>query len=59
MKKWFVGVMFLCVLIIPFATGVLAEENSESTKDIVDTAVDAGNFKTLAVALEKAGLVDF
>lgn len=26
-------------------------------KDIVDTAVGAGDFKTLAVALEKAGLV--
>ncbi|MFA9560168.1 fasciclin domain-containing protein [Evansella sp. AB-rgal1] len=58
MKKWFIGVMFLCVLIIPFATGVLAEESIESKKDIVDTAVDAGNFKTLATALEKAGLVD-
>ena len=27
-------------------------------KDIVDTAVAAGNFNTLAAALEKAGLVD-
>ena len=27
-------------------------------KDIVDTAVSAGDFKTLAIALEKAGLVD-
>jgi uncharacterized surface protein with fasciclin (FAS1) repeats len=27
-------------------------------KDIVDTAVAAGEFKTLAAALEKAGLVD-
>jgi uncharacterized surface protein with fasciclin (FAS1) repeats len=27
-------------------------------KDVVDTAVAAGDFKTLAVALEKAGLVD-
>jgi uncharacterized surface protein with fasciclin (FAS1) repeats len=27
-------------------------------KDIVDTAVAAGDFKTLATALEKAGLVD-
>jgi uncharacterized surface protein with fasciclin (FAS1) repeats len=27
-------------------------------KDIVDTAVAAGDFKTLAVALEKAGLID-
>ena len=27
-------------------------------KDIVDTAIGAGDFKTLTVALEKAGLVD-
>ena len=27
-------------------------------KDIVDTAVAAGDFKTLAVALEEAGLID-
>jgi uncharacterized surface protein with fasciclin (FAS1) repeats len=27
-------------------------------KDIVDTAVAAGDFKTLAVALQKAGLID-
>jgi uncharacterized surface protein with fasciclin (FAS1) repeats len=27
-------------------------------KDIVDTAVAAGDFKTLATALQKAGLVD-
>ena len=30
----------------------------EPTKDIVDTAVGAGSFKTLAKALEVAGLVD-
>jgi len=27
-------------------------------RDIVDTALDAGNFKTLAAALEKAGLLE-
>ena len=27
-------------------------------KDIVDTAIAAGDFKTLAIALEKAGLID-
>ena len=31
---------------------------NKSTKDIVDTAVAAGNFKTLAAALQAAGLVD-
>lgn len=29
-----------------------------SSKDIVDTAVDAGSFKTLTAALQAAGLVD-
>ena len=31
---------------------------STQAKDIVDTAVAAGNFKTLATALQAAGLVD-
>ncbi|MBL0421973.1 fasciclin domain-containing protein [Ramlibacter sp. AW1] len=31
---------------------------SAQAKDIVDTAVAAGDFKTLAAALQKAGLVD-
>jgi uncharacterized surface protein with fasciclin (FAS1) repeats len=30
---------------------------SAQAKDLVDTAVDAGQFKTLAAALDKAGLV--
>src|SRR5689334_25133734 len=34
-----------------------AGEKAE-TKDVVDTAVAAGNFKTLAAALKAAGLVD-
>jgi uncharacterized surface protein with fasciclin (FAS1) repeats len=32
--------------------------NKEATMDIVDTAVNAGSFKTLAAALKAAGLVD-
>ena len=35
-----------------------AQAGSTATKDIVDTAVDAGSFKTLATALQAAGLVD-
>ncbi len=31
---------------------------SAQAKDIVDTAVAAGNFKTLATALTAAGLID-
>jgi uncharacterized surface protein with fasciclin (FAS1) repeats len=37
------------------ATGVFAAGH---TKDIVDTAVDAGSFTTLVAAVEAAGLVD-
>ena len=39
------------------ATIVLAAASAQA-KDIVDTAVSAGEFKTLATALQKAGLVD-
>lgn len=35
-----------------------ANAGSMAKKDIVDTAVAAGNFKTLAAALQAAGLVD-
>lgn len=35
-----------------------AAEPAAATKDIVDTAVAAGSFKTLAAALQAAGLVD-
>jgi transforming growth factor-beta-induced protein len=38
--------------------GVLAGPKPEPAKDIVDTAVAAGSFKTLAAALQAAGLVD-
>ena len=37
---------------------VAATNSRASAKDIVDTAVDAGSFSTLAAALQAAGLVD-
>ncbi len=43
-------------LIIAAAIGAAAF--AVQAKDIVETAVAAGNFKTLAVALQAAGLVD-
>lgn len=47
---------FACLLTLAtFATGSLA---AAEKKDIVDTAVAAGSFKTLAAALGAAGLVD-
>lgn len=42
-----------------FACGLTASAGGMShKKDIVETAVDAGQFKTLTAALEAAGLVD-
>jgi uncharacterized surface protein with fasciclin (FAS1) repeats len=40
------------------ATAIAAAAVSAQAKDIVDTAVAAGTFKTLATALQAAGLVD-
>jgi uncharacterized surface protein with fasciclin (FAS1) repeats len=40
-----------------FAAALAFSALTAQAKDIVDTAVAAGDFKTLAVALEKAGLV--
>jgi uncharacterized surface protein with fasciclin (FAS1) repeats len=40
------------------ATEPLARKAGSATVDIVDTAVAAGSFKTLAAALQAAGLID-
>jgi uncharacterized surface protein with fasciclin (FAS1) repeats len=40
------------------ASTVLAMHDHKAAKDIVDTAVAAGSFKTLAAALQAAGLVE-
>jgi uncharacterized surface protein with fasciclin (FAS1) repeats len=39
-------------------TALAAAALTAQAKDIVDTAVAAGNFKTLATALQAAGLID-
>jgi uncharacterized surface protein with fasciclin (FAS1) repeats len=50
--------MFIGVVAVGLsATTVKATDNHEK-QDIVDTAVAAGSFKTLAAALEAAGLVE-
>jgi uncharacterized surface protein with fasciclin (FAS1) repeats len=52
-----VGALGLAVVMA--GTGIAAEQaRAAQTKDIVATAVAAGNFKTLAKALEAAGLVE-
>jgi uncharacterized surface protein with fasciclin (FAS1) repeats len=40
------------------SVAAFAAQASSAAKDIVDTAVAAGNFKTLATALQAAGLVE-
>jgi uncharacterized surface protein with fasciclin (FAS1) repeats len=49
-----------CIIgVAAFSAGPLAaEEKPAATKNIVETAVAAGSFKTLAAALTAAGLVD-
>lgn len=47
------------VLIIPFALAACAsQQEASSEKDIVDTAVEAGQFNTLVAAVQAADLVD-
>src|SRR5450432_3804147 len=56
-----VRVTFLAVaagLVLSLSLGAFAGPKEASKKDIVDTAVAAGSFKTLAAALQAAGLVD-
>ena len=57
MKK-FTFVLLSLLMVLTFTTGAFAAENPSGKKDIVDTAVAAGSFTTLAAALEKAGLVE-
>ena len=45
-------------LVSLLAVMAFAANGAENDKDIVDTAVDAGNFGTLAAALKAADLVD-
>ncbi|HVI76889.1 MAG TPA: fasciclin domain-containing protein, partial [Candidatus Acidoferrum sp.] len=48
----------LALTLALLALSLNAAAGSMGKKDIVDTAVSAGNFKTLAAALQAAGLVD-
>jgi uncharacterized surface protein with fasciclin (FAS1) repeats len=57
MKK-VIGFFLVLMLTLSFSNVTSASENAGAKKDIVDTAVEAGDFKILAAALEKAGLVE-
>ncbi len=48
----------LAATLLVVSMSLVASAGSMGKKDIVDTAVAAGDFKTLAAALEAAGLVD-
>ena len=50
--------MFACLATLGLAAAPIGAANPQGKKDIVDTAVAAGDFKTLATALETAGLVE-
>ena len=55
LKKMVVGAMAAVAVTLVTASAIRATE--AQAKDIVETAVAAGSFKTLATALEAAGLV--
>jgi uncharacterized surface protein with fasciclin (FAS1) repeats len=59
-KRFFVGVFLFAVLAVVATPGSARAEVNDPLKpaDIVETAVGAGQFKTLAAALEAAGLID-
>lgn len=56
--KWVLLSMLTLFIMVSFSLGALANDQSETEKDIVDTAIDSGNFTTLVAALEKAELVE-
>ena len=58
-KGFFAGVLFAVVAVAGAGSSARAAVNEQlKTADIVETAVGAGQFKTLAAALEAAGLID-
>jgi uncharacterized surface protein with fasciclin (FAS1) repeats len=59
-KKLFVGAVLFALLAVAAAPDSTRAAVNDPGKpaDIVDTAVGAGQFKTLAAALEAAGLID-
>ena len=54
-KQWLKGIVAVAVVAV-MSAGATARADEQT--DIVDTAVAAGSFKTLAKALQAAGLVD-
>lgn len=57
-KSKFAGLVLSGLVVLGLAVMPVGATKPAETKDIVDTAVAAGNFKTLAAALQAAGLVE-
>ncbi len=57
MKKTFTATVAALALAVSVATPARADR-ADASKDIVDTAVAAGSFNTLATALKAAGLIE-
>ena len=69
MKRWSIAILVALVVAVPLVIAACGSSSDEASptasaspsmplKDIVDTAVAAGDFTTLASALQAAGLVD-
>ena len=58
MRKSVKLVSLAAAIALALSLGTFARPKPAATKDIVDTAVAAGSFKTLAAALQAAGLID-
>ena len=68
MRRWLLLVGALLIVAVPFVLAACGGDEEEATpapatsapvaKDIVDTAVEAGNFTTLAAALQAAELIE-
>lgn len=57
-KSKLMGTMLSGLVVLGLAVMPVGATKTEDKKDIVDTAVAAGSFKTLAAALQAAGLVE-
>ena len=52
------GITIVLLLSIPTFAVAGSYKDSKASKDIVDTAIEAGSFSTLVAAIQAAGLVD-
>lgn len=59
-RQFLAGLVIVIASLFSVATmaGHHGDKEAAAAKDIIDTAVDAGSFTTLATALTEAGLVD-